>query len=364
MEIPIIELSGTPHEMGYEYGRLDREGIRKNFQFYTGLWKYFGGQGPDQIFPELRKFTPYIAKVDPGLIEEMKGVAEGAAMSFEEILALNCRYELSFGVMVDAAKASLEGCTSFALTPESTKEDHTFVGQNWDNKIGLREARRILRLQPEGKPEILIYTEAGVIGNKGLNSAGIGVCVNFMWCEKDTFKPGLPVWLKMRALLNCNNLVECLRILTNFEGPNSINLMIAHREGEAMDAECAPHDTFLLYPQGGILTHSNHFLSPALRIKDTGKNLVPDSLIRSHRAHHLFQKNHGYLDVNTIQGVMKDHFGFPNSICRHEDEALHPYERWESLTSMIMDLTAGEMFYTVGPPCTNSYENIKLKQPT
>ena len=141
-----------------------------------------------------------------------------------------------------------------------------------------------------------------------------------------------------------------------FEGPNSANIILAHRDGEAIDAECAPADTFFLHPVGGILTHTNHFLSPSFRIKDSGKSLLPDTVIRNHRASRLFREKCGELELETIKGVLKDHFGFPDSICRHRDPRLDPREQWETLTSLIVDLSTGELHYTTGPPCLHPYE--------
>ncbi|OGP48306.1 MAG: hypothetical protein A3K30_07550 [Deltaproteobacteria bacterium RBG_13_51_10] len=357
MKIPVIEASGSPYELGYQHGKQAREAVQKNIQFYLDFWKYFGGKKPELILQHVHEFLPYVEKADSELIEEMKGLADGAEVKFDHILALNCRYELSFGFM---AGIPMEGCTSFALLPEVTLDRHTYVGQNWDNKPNLEQSCIILRLKQEKKPEIIMYTEAGVIGHKGFNSAGIGICLNFMWCAEDIFKPGLPAWLKVRMLLNCQNLIEGLRVLTNFEGPNSINMMVAHRDGEALDAECAPGETFFLFPEGGVLTHSNHYLSLRLSAKDTGISLIPDTVIRSQRSHRLFQGKGGNLDVGSIASIMSDHFGYPHSICRHRAAGVHPYEQWESLTSIIMDLTAGNMHYSCGPPCSNPHELIAM----
>ncbi len=361
MKIPVIEVKGNPRELGYQYGKQAQDAVRRNFQFYLDLWKHFGGVGRDQTLKDVQRFLPFIEKLDPDLVEEMRGLAEGAGMRFEEILALNCRYELSFNLMSANAKASLEGCTSYALTPEAMQNKATFIGQNWDNKPGLYGSCIVLKILQEKKPNIALFGEAGIIGNKGFNSAGIGVCLNYMRCEKDTYQPGLPLWVKVRGLLNCASLVECVKILVNFEGPNSINIIMAHRDGEAIDVECTPDDNLFLYPERGILAHSNHFLSPHFRVKDTGKNFIPDTVVRSHRVQRLFAERAGRLTVEAIQGVLKDHFGHPHSICRHADESLPSYERWESLTSMVMNLTRGEMYYTAGPPCSNPYEAVRLE---
>jgi len=357
MKVPVIEASGNPYELGYQHGRQAREAVQKNIRFYLDLWRHFGEKKSEVILPQVHKFLPHVEKADSELIEEMKGLAEGAGAQFDHILALNCRYELTFGLM----KGFLpEGCTSFGLQPDATLDRHTYVGQNWDYKPGVEHSCIILRLKQEKKPEILMYTEAGVIGSRGFNREGIGICPNFMWCAEDSFKPGLPAWLKLRAVLNCRNLVEGLRVLTNFEGPNSISLMIGHRDGEVLNAECAPGDTFFLFPEGGILTHSNHYLSPRLSAKDTGISLIPDTIIRSQRSDRLFREKKGSLEAGSITGIMSDHFGYPYSICRHRVAEVHPSEQFESLSSIILDLTAAKMAYSYGPPCSHKHEWIAM----
>jgi isopenicillin-N N-acyltransferase-like protein len=51
----------------------------------------------------------------------MRGIAEGAGVTYEEILALNVRSELFFG-------AALDGCTSLSWKTDTA----SFVAQNWD----------------------------------------------------------------------------------------------------------------------------------------------------------------------------------------------------------------------------------------
>jgi len=361
MEMPVISLSGQAYDLGYQHGREAKEAIEGNFHLYLDVWSGFSGVGREQILKDAQKFIPSIGKLDPELHEELRGVAEGSGMQFEEIVALNSRWELNYAYISKTLGGSAaEGCTSFALTPEATKDNHTYFGQNWDNKPGL--ACIILRINQENKPNIIMNTEAGVIGQKGFNSEGIGVCLNYIRCETDAFKPGVPFLIRVRGLLNSESFPDCLKILMDLEGTNSANLVVAHQEGEAIDVECTPDDEFFLHPKSGILTHSNHFLSPNLRVKDTGKGLLSDTVIRNDRAFRLLQSKRGDLQFDTMKEVLKDHFGRPDSICRHRDKRLKPSEQWETLTSIIIDLTEGKMFYTVGPPCSNRYESITMNE--
>ena len=60
-----------------------------------------------------------IKEQSPHYYAAMQGVAEGAGVSFEDIAALNVRYEIlyyEFGV--GDMQAGIDGCTSFAVLPE------------------------------------------------------------------------------------------------------------------------------------------------------------------------------------------------------------------------------------------------------
>ena len=356
-KIPVISITGNPFELGYQHGNQAKEAIRENILFYLDLWKYFGNVGCNQVLRDAQMFIPYIETFDPELLEELRGIAEGSKIQFEEIIALNCRWEMTYAYM-SHAQTYQDGCTAYALTPQSTKNQHTFIGQNWDYKP--KSLCIILKIHQNCKPDIIAHTEAGIIGQKGFNSKGIGVCINYIRCDKDVFHAGLPVWIKVRGILNSVNFPDCLKILSNFGGPNSVNLIVANRDGEAIDVESTPDDTFFLYPQHGILTHTNHFLSSGIGARDTGKTLLPDTVIRNHRAFQLLKDKRENLQDDAIKDVLKDHFGHPNSICRHRDDRVHPNEQWETLTSIIIDLTKGKMLYTNGPPCSNPYEIITM----
>jgi len=269
MKVPIISARGAPYDLGFQHGSQAKKAIEDNVRFYMSLWERFGGSRREEILKEIQGFVPYIEDCDPEILEELRGVAEGSGLRFEEILSLNARTEVTFACLPNAMQNStLEGCTSFALLPEATQNQHMYIGQNWDWRAEAENSCIILKLHQKDKPDIIMHAEAGTIGHRGFNSAGMGVCINYIRCETDTFKLGLPFLIKLRAALNSTNLPDCLKMLLTFVGPNSMNMVIAHREGEAIDAENTPNDVLFLYPEGGILTHANHFQSPTLRVRD------------------------------------------------------------------------------------------------
>jgi isopenicillin-N N-acyltransferase-like protein len=51
----------------------------------------------DEILEQAPRWTPIVEDFLPGIGDEMRGIAEGAGIRFEEVLALNARGELSHG---------------------------------------------------------------------------------------------------------------------------------------------------------------------------------------------------------------------------------------------------------------------------
>src|SRR5437868_13938118 len=90
---PLIEISGPPRERGRQYGQQTADRIRKGAAHYMAQLQ---GMSLDAaaISALVREYLPIIEDFEPGYIEEMRGIAEGAEVSFEEIALLNARTEI------------------------------------------------------------------------------------------------------------------------------------------------------------------------------------------------------------------------------------------------------------------------------
>jgi len=361
MSVPLIALKGSPREIGREHGARARSLIHDNLGFYMNLWQHMGGVSRDRILSDVEAFVPFIEQYDSDLVEEMRGIAEGAGLEFREIAALNARTELTFACLPNTmTESSGGGCTSFGLLPEVTQNGHLIIGQNWDWRAEALHTSVVLQIQQKNKPDIVMHAEAGTIGHRGINSAGMGVCINYIRSELDGFRPGLPFLIKLRGVLNSERMSQALKMLLTYIGPNSMNMIVAHRGGEIIDVENLPNDALFLYPREGILTHANHFESPMLRARDSGKCTLADTVFRSARLRRLLTARRGHLNVETIREALMDHFSYPDSICRHPDEAFPEMDQWMTLASIIIDLTEMTLRYTEGPPCTGPYHIARL----
>jgi isopenicillin-N N-acyltransferase-like protein len=96
------------------------------------------------------------------------------------------------------------------------------------------------------------------------------------------------------------------------------NMIVSHRDGVAIDFECAPDETFQVHPDRGLLVHANHFVSPVAltKLKDTGIANTPDSLYRDIRVRELLQPHVGAISFDTVKSALFDDFAYPWSVCR------------------------------------------------
>jgi isopenicillin-N N-acyltransferase-like protein len=350
---PLVEVRGTPYEIGFQHGQAAGKKIDNTIRLYKFVFKNLWGVEWEAAVKDSSRFVKYVQDYDTDLVEEMQGVADGADKSFEEILTVNARSEVIF------SGHTLEGCTSIVLTPEVTASKETIIGQNSDWFTMQKESIIILKIKQEKKPNILMITEAGVIGKMGFNSSGLGVCLNGLGSD---YKPnGVPIHLVFRGVLNARTLNGAITAVSTARIACPGNFLVAHGNGEAIDIEATPEDFDVLYPQKGLLCHTNHFLSKRfLSIKDTGKVMFPDTFIRLGRANKLLNSYSPQIGIKDLQYVFRDHSNYPNSICRHENCQDDHSTRMATIFSVIMNLDRQQMYVSFGPPCESAYSLFGL----
>jgi isopenicillin-N N-acyltransferase like protein len=167
---------------------------------------------------------------------------------------------------------------------------------------------------------------------------------------------GLTSHFSRRRALRETNFADALRALTSVPQSHSGNHMLACAgSSEAVDVETVPGEAFHLYPENGILVHSNHLLHPDAQrtIDDHGKHTHPDTLFRDCRVRDALNAKRGSITVEDIKDALKDHHGYPQSVCRHPDPEAQT--NGYTLVSSVMDLTARRMWTAPGPACVGTY---------
>ena len=353
-ELKVIELSGTPYEIGFQYGSACPE-LRNVLDLtYKGM-----GLGREAVAQIVPKYVSPLEKFAPEVLDGFKGIAEGAKVGFEEICFLNASFEIGIPGM-------LGGCTSFAATGEATSNGGTIVGQNLDWTQETEDALALLKIKPNEGPQILAVTMMpGCLGMMGLNSAGLGVDGNLVVHRASiSGNGGVPMMALLSKVLTSENIGKAFGTVAQageISGTGALlAVLLASREGDIVDVETIPHDLGALYPEKGILVHANHFETDRFKSGDMMTTFSPCSFIRSERLRVLMAKHHGKLSVDIMKELMQDHNNYPDSVCRHFDKTMPPAHWFKTCATLISDLSEQKMYIAWGNPCENEFVEYKL----
>ena len=294
-------------------------------------------------------------------MEEMKGIAIGSGFQFLDILALNIRSEISMGLMSKSeSEIESDGCTALYASSaavlaqnwdwEEPQRDnlvviHAFqdIGTSNDIDTGSRnddDDDTISFSDSDEYEKIMSYnwttvTEAGMVAKIGLNSFGVGVCLNAIRARGVDFGR-LPVHIALRLVLDCSSCEEAVSRLRQIGVAAACHILVADDTGAAYGVECSFADIKTLSVHDNRLTHTNHWLlghsGPAGRIHEAV--VLPDSKIRQERVNYLLQRGIGKDAVHDIEKILEDQDNYPTSINREASDK-NPSE---TLCSIVMDL--------------------------
>jgi isopenicillin-N N-acyltransferase-like protein len=360
---PLLELAGDPRECGVQYGRAAGERIERSLAIYRPAFDAAGLALRD-VRRIAREFMDRIEAHDPSALEEIRGIAEGAEQPVEDVVALNARTELLRGLGAGAGRESEvaeDGCTAAVVLPGATANRHTLHAQNWDWLDACADSVVVLRVSPREGPRRLVFVEAGILARCGLNSAGIGLTGNFLKCDRDDGRRGLPIPVVRRRILSSPSLCQAAETVYRSPRSFSANLMISDAQGEAIDFEATPDEVFWLAPEDGLLVHANHFVSQAAlaKVRDTGLETQPHSLYRDRRVREHLLARSGRISIEDLKAALSDRYGRPYAVCR-EPVAVRGGAVCSTVATVIMDLTVRRMWVALTPYREHSFHEYAL----
>lgn len=281
------------------------------------------------------QFVPFLKQKFPHYLEEIEAVASGSGNSTAAILALNVRTEITYGLMKD------DGCTTIAW---KTKNE-SFLAQNWDWQVEQKENLVVLSVAGrEGKPNIKMVTEAGIIGKIGLNDAGVGVCLNAI-AARGMSVERLPVHLGLRLCLDSNSKEEAVKRIKEAGIGAACTITVADGNG-AVALECSSTGIQEIEMDGtGRVFHSNHYLKEQVGVRDS--ILPKDTLNRVKRIEELAD---GIavedVSVESITRLFEDEEGIPGAICRIQGDG----SKAATIFNIVSDLSAKKAQVILGRP--------------
>jgi isopenicillin-N N-acyltransferase like protein len=354
--LPHIRVSGSPSDRGRQLGEVASERVGRSIANYVETFSHYTGLDWSEICDRAEAFLPSLEAYDAELIEELHGVADGAGVEFRDLLAINVRTEVMYGIGATIAAE----CTSFGIDANTSANHHVLVGQNWDWRSVTRDALIVLEVEQPGKPSFVTIVEAGLFAKMGFNSAGIALATNLLVTDLDRGEPAVPFHAILRGILDSWSLEEAVDAITRAPRSSSANYLIGDVNGDLRNLEATPggpEGVYALSAERGMLTHANCFVAELPQLVDVGLEKLPDSPARTARLRSVLA-GEGRLTLETLKNGLTDHEGHPASVCRHPNQEEHPIERIGTNVSVIIDLTARQLHIAVGPPCQADYDVI------
>ena len=238
----VCVMEGTPHEMGYQHGRLlaphvqhvMKEGYLKKMLWdrgYTKEYAYAQSERMEKHFP---------AKY----IEEMEGIVEGMkAAGIEDITYEDVRLGLTSSELLHFDPDSPPACSNFAVWGRWTTDGRLLHGRNldWSVVADAQDDAVILVWRPTGGTPFMMVGWAGGIGSvSGMNAHGITLGEMTLPSKNATFD-GLPLTLRMRMVVEeADDIDSALAILRDNPQTSGWNFILG--DGEARDGRALEVD--------------------------------------------------------------------------------------------------------------------------
>lgn len=335
-----IILEGNAYQKGYSHGIQLKETIQnfvKDGRARTNeLCAVLMTDAEFSVF--IKSHAAMIAQYAPSLSTELKGLAEGAAISYDEAVLLQVRSEIIYthNFFLDAAECSTIGMH---------RKAQTMVGQTIDLPGELAPLGHVFRVKPEhsDQPEILMYGFAGLLGYAGLNSSGLSLNINML--TSSGWKAGVPPYLLCRLILETHSVDEAIAIIKSIPRTSSRCFLISDKNS-MVTVEMTPND--IQIAEGNQLYHTNHYLDDVLAEDETLHFLYRNSSIkRLNQLKNLTQDNLPQ-NVEDLFNIFSDHSLFPVGLCAHSEGNI---KRQDTVAAIVMEPQKGILHARKGHPC-------------
>jgi isopenicillin-N N-acyltransferase like protein len=361
----VIQLSGSSLERGLQEGKQLRTEITR----IVGLWKKdlqkaakMDADAFIKKFLAETSFTPAMKKWTPGLLEEIKGIAEGSGQTYETMLA----YQMVDEIWVYLDKTAAHHCSGLGVI--RTASHPAIIAQNMDLESFRDGGQVVLHIAESAtNPEQFIFTAAGLIATNGMNNRSIAVTVNALM-QLSASTDGLPVACIVRGVLAQTRGDEALRFLKSVKHASGQNYIVGVGD-RVYDFEASANKVveFRLIPDGNLVYHTNHPLTndnlkpwhaKAMQTMTPEEKKKDNSLVRLDSLKTHLNRPVSAIDEHVVKETLQSRDSKEHPICRHVADG----NDWFTFGSTIMNLSDRPFFQvTMGPPDSNQYFRLEFK---
>lgn len=357
MSLDVVDMRGEPRARGVAYGRARAVQIERCLADWLRSLGNAGIAEPRAHVARLIRDTSFLRAIEshtPDLLDEVRGVAEGAGVPFELLYAAQLMdEEWAYRSSVGAA----EKCSSVAVR---VGDSGVIIGQNMDLGGYTDGHQCALRIAPDGpKPGAVVFSISSMIGLMGVNTAAVGVCVNSI-PQVPADREGLPVAFVIRRLLQATSLDEAVRLVRELPHATGQHYLLADPSGIRSFEAAAGRVVEYQSPYDARVLHTNHPLAAGwgemeysansvARLRSLERRLATDAI-----------------NVEEVKAALSSRDDAEHPVSRVVEATSQPH----ALTGMI-SFTTGSMISTLaratdavdswisaGPPSIRPYTHV------
>jgi isopenicillin-N N-acyltransferase-like protein len=337
-------------DRGLVFGQAHSDAVQRTVRAYERLFH----EVRDVDTSDIRHFGEAVAvrlgNDWPHAAQEIAGIASGAEVDEATLMAVNARTELLAG-------AGPPECSAIGVLPQRSGGP-TLLAQNWDWHPSLADCLVVWTLvEPDGR-WLSTMTEAGILAKIGLNSRGLGLCLNILGSSRDGGPKGTPVHVLMRLVLQrCDDLADVHELLADNHVSASSSLNVG-MPGALVSFELSPASVRRIEPEDGVLLHTNHFLEAPDDAEDLYRRDRPDTVARLEELERWRREGPRRIDAGAVKHALRSHERGVVAICCHDPDNERYADRQESLASICLNLDQRRFELSDGPPCRTPYERV------
>jgi predicted choloylglycine hydrolase len=316
--IYIVTLEGSPHDIGFEQGKLLKDQIKDVYKIYLNDFIYNTWvkqlamlKGDSAAYSNPRKSVSKVSKtieksIPAEYIEEMKGLSEGSGIPFDEVLNMTAHVDY-FGIMM---------CSTFVATGKAVSDGKLVEGRNLDWGDGslqdMDKYTTLFVVKPDRGHSYISLIYPGIVGAlTAVNDAGLSVELNFS-LAKEKGASGMPALLIVRHIAqNAGTLDEAEKLLREMPRIAGYNIILTDtKTNDARLVEITAGKVGVRKPaEDGTLVTTNHFTTDELKGENPAKSVWnddTDSITRYNRLNELLNRNYGKITPVVAEGMIHD----------------------------------------------------------
>jgi len=218
--ITILHVSGTHYQMGFQHGSLLKEEVQQNIRAFLHYAEQYLPLSELLAYWDISK--PY---VPTQYIEEMHGIADGANISFDDILTA-----------IMAIEYLDHGCYGIAAWGQATSDGALYHARSFDlpsnvqdpvsGKYAHENAILVVRNPDNGTASVSPAIAGSFHTGGGMNAHGVSLGIQICWSKDQTFE-GNPYHFRVQQVLDeATTAEEALEIL-NTNRTHGFNFIVS-----------------------------------------------------------------------------------------------------------------------------------------